>query len=92
MQDKSLVVFGLNPVDNQPRNMDNLKRFLSNRKISYDIIMTQPEVDKAYKIQGYPSMYVIGLNGKIAHVEVGYETESFAELKDKVFNLLMILD
>jgi peroxiredoxin len=92
MQDKGLVVFGLNSVDNQPRNMDNLKRFLSNRDISYDIIMTQPEVDKAYKIEGYPSMYVIGLDGKIAYVEVGYEAKSFAKLKDKVFNLLLTLD
>jgi len=88
MQDKGLVVFGLNSVDNQPRNMDNLKRFLSNREISYGIIMTQPEVDKVYKIQGYPSLYVIGLDGKIAYVEVGYEAESFAKLKDKVMELL----
>ena len=72
--------------------MDNLKRFLSNREISYDIIMTQPEVDKAYKIQGYPSMYVIGLDGKITYVEVGYDAESFAKLKYKVFNLLLTLD
>ena len=92
MQDKGLVIFGLNSVDNQSRNMDNLKRFLSNREISYDIIMTQPEVDKAYKIQGYPSMYVIGLDGKIAYVEVGYEAESFAELKDKVMALLEVYD
>jgi peroxiredoxin len=88
MQDKGLVVFGLNSVDNQSRNMDNLKRFLSNRDISYDIIMTQPEVDKAYKIEGYPSMYVIGLDGKIAYVEIGYEAESFAKLKNEVKQLL----
>jgi alanine racemase len=88
MQDKGLVVFGLNSVDNQPRNMDNLKRFISNRNISYDIIMTQPEVDKAYKIEGYPSMYVIGLDGKIAYVEIGYEAESFAKLKNEVKQLL----
>jgi len=92
MQDKGLVVFGLNSVDNQERNMSNLKRFISNRDISYDIIMAKPEVDKAYKVEAYPSMYIIGLDGKIAYVEIGYEAESFAKLKAKVMELLKDID
>ena len=89
-QDHGLVVFGLNSVDNRKRSLKHLDEFLAKRKISYDIIMTQPEVDKRYKIAAYPSMYVIGLDGKIAYVEVGYDEESFAQLKEKVMKLLVV--
>ncbi len=89
-QEHGLVVFGLNSVDNRKRSLKHLDEFLAKREISYDIIMTQPEVDKAYKIQGYPSMYVIGRDGKIAYVEVGYDKESFAKLKEKVMKLLIV--
>ena len=87
-KDKGLKVFGLNSVDNQPRSIDNLNRFLSKRDISYDIILTQPEVDIMYKINGYPTMYVVDKDGKIAYVEIGFSEEDFGKLVDKVEGLL----
>ncbi len=87
-QDKGLKIFGLNSVDNQPRSMANLKRFLKKREVSYDIILTRPEVDMQYKINGYPSMYVIDKEGKIAWVEIGFEQEKFEKMKEKVIELL----
>jgi thiol-disulfide isomerase/thioredoxin len=84
MKGKGLFIFGLNSVDNQPRAMKNLKKFLNKREISYPIILTAPEVDKQYKIMGYPSMYVIGLDGKILEVEVGFDEASFDKMKEKI--------
>ncbi|RLD46617.1 MAG: hypothetical protein DRI86_02680 [Bacteroidetes bacterium] len=91
-KDKGLIIFGLNSVDNQARSLDNLNKFLSKRDISYDIIMTQPQVDIIYKIKAYPSMYIIDLNGNIAYVEKGYDKESFEKLKLKVKELLSLDD
>jgi peroxiredoxin len=88
MEEKGLKIFGLNSVDNQPRSMDNLERFLKKRDVSYDIILTQPEVDMQYKINGYPTMYVIDKEGKIAWVEIGFSEERFAKMKEKVTELL----
>ena len=50
--------------------------------------MTQPQVDIVYKINGYPSMYIIDMDGNIAYVEMGYDKESFEKLKLKVKELL----
>ena len=88
MKDKGLKIFGLNSVDNQPDLLPNLDKFLQKRKLSYDIILTQPTVDLMYKIKGYPTMYVVDKSGKIAYVEIGFYEEKFKELKAKVEELL----
>ncbi len=87
-KDKGLKVFGLNYIDNNKENIDNLNLFLSKRKLSYKIILTNSSVDNRYKIIGYPSMYVIDLKGNIAYVEVGFTPESFEKMKSKVKDLL----
>ena len=87
-KDNDFIVFGLNSVDNQARSIKNLDKFLSKRDISYNVILTQPEVDTKYKIKGYPSMYIIDLDGNIAYVELGFDMESFEKLKSKLDELL----
>ena len=87
-KDKGLKIFGLNSVDNQPRSLKNLNTFLSKRNLSYDVIMTQPEVDMMYKINGYPSMYVVGKKGNIRLVEIGFEKEKFEKFKQEIIKLL----
>lgn len=86
-KDKGLKIFGLNSVDNQPHSMDNLNKFLGKRQISYDIILTKPEVDLMYKIKGYPTMYIVDKEGKIAWVEMGFDEEKFGKMKEKIDEL-----
>jgi len=85
---KGLKVFGLNSVDNQPRSRKTLDKFLSKRDISYDIILATPEVDVMYKVNSYPTMYVVDRNGKIAYAEIGFDEKSFSKLVKKVEELL----
>ena len=40
-----------------------------------------------YKINGYPSMYIIDKEGKIAFVEIGFNEEKFSKLKEKIEEL-----
>lgn len=87
-KDKGLIIFGLNSVDNQPRSLDNLNKFLAKRQLSYDVIMTQPAVDINYKISGYPTMYVVDKEGRISFVEIGYDKEKFKEFKEYIEELL----
>jgi len=85
---KGLKVFGLNSVDNQPRSRKTLDNFLSKRDFVYDIILATPEVDIMYKVNGYPTMYVVDKNGKIAYAEIGFDEKSFSQLVKKVEELL----
>ena len=87
-ESKGLKVFGLNSVDNQPRSLDNLDKFLAKRQLSYEVIMTAPSVDIKYKINGYPTMYVVDKSGKISFVEIGYDKEKFEVFKAHIEHLL----
>ena len=80
-KDKGLIVFGLNSVDNRPGSLKYLKAFLFKRKISYDIVLTKPSVDLRYKINGYPSMYIIDKQGKVAYAEIGFDQAKFEKLQ-----------
>lgn len=88
LKDKGLLIFGLNSVDNRPASLANLKNFIGRRNISYPIILTRPSVDRQYKINGYPSMYVIDKQGKIAFVDIGFDQAKLFLLKQKVEKLL----
>ena len=68
--------------------MKNLHDFLGKRSLSYDVILTQPTVDIMYKINGYPTMYVIDKEGRIAYVEMGFDKEKFEKLKQKIETML----
>jgi len=87
-KDRGVQIFGLNSVDNQPRSMDYLNKFLAKRAISYDVIMIEPGVDMAYKVRRYPTLYVIDKEGNIALSEVGFNEEKFNRLKEKIEELL----
>ena len=83
-KDKGLKIFGLNSVDNQPHSLENLDNFLAKRELSYDVILTDPSVDRMYKISGYPTMYIVDKEGNISMVEVGFDEEKFKILTEKV--------
>ncbi len=86
-KDRGLKIFGLNSVDNQPHRLDNLDTFLGKRELSYDVILTEPAVDRMYKISGYPTMYIVDKEGNIALIEVGFDDEKFRLLTEKVEEL-----
>ncbi len=87
-KNKGLMVFGLNSVDNHPRSLGYLKTFLGNRKISYQIVLTKSTVDFRYKINDYPTMYIIDKEGKIAYADNGFNQEKLSRLKAKVKQLI----
>ena len=86
-KDRRLKIFGINSVDNQPHSLENLDTFLGKRDISYDIILTNPAVDIMYKINGYPTMYIIDRDGNIAFIEVGFDEEKFKLLTERIEEL-----
>jgi len=85
---QGLKVFGLNSVDNQAHSLANLDKFLKKRQTTYDIIMIKPAVDIMYKVNGYPTMYIIDKDGRIVFAEIGFDEEKFNEFKAKIEELL----
>lgn len=63
-----VVIIGINPYD----KVDNISAFLNKRNISFPTISVDIDIEKAYGIAGYPELYVIDKNGKIASFKQGY--------------------
>ncbi len=57
------------------------KKFMDDKGFTYQLLVQGDEVAKHYKVKGFPTLYVIGKDGKIAWYFVGYSDNLDAELK-----------
>src|SRR5262249_43663488 len=77
-KDKGLVVIGIDPYDDVKE--DDMKNFLAKRGITYLTLFGAKEIAKEYRVSGYPTLYIIGRDGRIVKTEVGYGEETGTEL------------
>lgn len=68
-KDKGLMVVGLDPYDDKA---DNLEDFLAKREITYTVVYGDKEIPKSYRVEGYPTMFLIDRNGKIIKIQTGF--------------------
>jgi peroxiredoxin len=59
---KGLVVIGIDPYD---KKEDELKSFLANRGVTYDVLLGGKDIARDYHLSGYPTVYILDKNGKI---------------------------
>jgi len=81
-ESKGLAVVGLDPFDEVEK--DGMKNFLTKIGITYITLYDAKEVSKSYKVSGYPTMYLIGKDGKIIYTEVGYGEDTGKILETKI--------
>lgn len=67
--DKGLSVIGIDPYD---KDADDLKKFLSKRGVTYTILLAEKDFPKAYKVSGYPTIYLLNEEGLILLAQSGY--------------------
>lgn len=67
--DHGLVILGIDPID---KNFDELGSFLSGKGVTYPILIGTKEVIKDYRVTSYPTIYLIGKDGKILFHLSGY--------------------
>jgi peroxiredoxin len=81
-KDRGLMVIGINPYD-KPKE-DGMKSFLDKRGITYLTLYDAKETAKEYKVSGYPTLYIVGKNGKILATEVGYGEDTKTRLEKMI--------
>lgn len=74
-KEKGLVVVGANPYDGKEQNLKRMPNFLSNNTIDYPIMFIDEKNSKEFKIQVYPSFYLVDKQGKVIHSEMGFSEE-----------------
>lgn len=76
---KGLRIIGIDPYDTKEE--DEIDIFLSKRGITYTVLLGGKEAAKEYHVSGYPTVYLIGKEGKILAIQVGYGDDAEKELE-----------
>ena len=68
--DRGLRIVGIDPYDSKEE--DELDDFLTKRGITYTVLLSDKNVPEQYHVSGYPTLYLIGYEGKVIFRQVGY--------------------
>ncbi len=84
-KDQGLVVIGLDPYDDKE---DDLLNFLAKRDVDYTVLYASRDIAKTYRVNGYPTMFLIDKEGKTIHIQEGYGEGTEARLEEIILNNL----
>ena len=85
-KDKGFVMVGIDPIDN-PGKVD-MNEFLTKRGITYTILLAEREISETYHVYGYPTLFLIGRDGKIVTIVDGFSKDMENDLEEKLVKLL----
>lgn len=81
-------VVGINPAETKIKDKERIEKFLKRTPINYDILLTDSEIPKAYNVRTYPTVYIIGTDGKIKYSAMGYSENLHKELIKELKKLI----
>ena len=57
------------------RNLDEVRKFISAHGVTFPVLLGDEQVARKFRIQSFPTLYVLNERGQIAHALIGYTTE-----------------
>ena len=85
-KDKGFMMIGIDPIDDPVK--DEMADFLAKRDITYTILFAERELSSTYRIAGYPTLFFLDREGKIAKMHVGFGKGMEEELEADLVKLL----
>lgn len=79
-KEQGLVVVGINPYNDNEKDLKRMPKFLSYNSIDYPIMFVDKNKTDEFKINVYPSFYLIDKQGNILHSEIGFNEEATNKL------------
>ena len=67
---------------------DKMADFLAKRSVTYTVLFSDRELSSTYHIVGYPTLFFIDHDGKIANVQSGYHPTLEATIEEQLQKLL----
>lgn len=55
-------------------DVGEIERFASSHEAAYPVLIGNDQLQRAYKVEAFPTTYFIDANGKVSHSVVGYTT------------------
>lgn len=85
-KDKGFMMIGIDPIDDPEK--DEMADFLAKRGVTYTVLFAERELSSTYRIAGYPTLFFLDREGKIAKVHRGYGKGLDEELEADLVELL----
>jgi len=85
-KDKGFMMIGIDPIDDPEK--DKMVDFLAKRGITYTILFSERELSDTYRVSGYPTLYFLDREGKIAKMHIGFGKGMEEELEADLIELL----
>ncbi len=85
-KDKGFMMIGIDPIDDPEK--DEMADFLAKRGITYTILFAERELSDTYRVSGYPTLYFLDREGKIAKMHIGFGKGMEEELEADLVKLL----
>ncbi len=87
-QGKPVSVFGVNTWERGAKANEKALKYLSDHKFTYGALLKGDDLAKTYGISGIPTFVLIGPDGKIIHIGVGFEDDGDAKLEKMIEDAL----
>ncbi|UUV20303.1 TlpA family protein disulfide reductase [Paenimyroides aestuarii] len=81
-------VIGINPMETKLKDQQRIEKFLKRTPVNYDILLVNGTIPKAYNVRVYPTVYIIGTDGKIKYSAMGYSETLHNELRKELKKLI----
>lgn len=81
-------VVGVNPVETKAKDKECIEKFLKRTPINYALLLVDGSIPKAYNVRMYPTVYIIGTDGKIKYSAMGYSDKLHKELTKELNKLI----
>ena len=78
---KGLNVIGIDPLDDESSGINH---FVTKAGITYPVLLDKKDVNKAYHISSYPTLYLIDKKGNVIYNDNGFSEDLEKELEKKI--------
>ena len=83
-----IEVVGVNPFEGKENQKEKIEAFLKREPINYPILFTEHTFTNKYNIRVYPTLYIIGKDGKVKFSKLGTSDNLYEELEAELKKII----
>ena len=82
-----IEIIGINSIEYTEKDKEKLTAFLKRTPIDYNILLID-KIPEEFNIRAFPTLYIIGKDGKVKYSKIGSSENLYDELETVLKNLL----
>lgn len=83
-----IEVVGVNPFEGKESQKEKIEAFLKREPIDYPILFVDHTITEEYNVKVYPSLYIIGKDGKVKFSKLGTSDNLYEELEAELKKII----